>query len=129
LYLELVIAMSDSELMAIRRKKLMEMWKRLSSKKEKKEEKIDPNKILNRVFRGRAWEVYNAASSQYPQIMDRVRDALVKLVQSGRLGEINGEQLYLFLRSIGLRVRLNTEIRIMEHGKLKSLAEKLREDL
>jgi len=121
--------MSDSELMAIRRKKLMEMWKRLSSKKEKKEEKIDPNKILNRVFRGRAWEVYNAASSQYPQIMDRVRDALVKLVQSGRLNEVNGEQLYLFLRSIGLRVRLNTEIRIMEHGKLKSLAEKLREDL
>ena len=129
MYLELVIAMSDSELMAIRRKKLMEMWKRLSSKKEKKEEKIDPNKILNRVFRGRAWEVYNAASSQYPQIMDRVRDALVKLVQSGRLNEVNGEQLYLFLRSIGLRVRLNTEIRIMEHGKLKSLAEKLREDL
>jgi len=129
LYLELVIAMSDSELMAIRRKKLMEMWRKLSSKKEKKEEKIDPNKILNRVFRGRAWEVYNAASSQYPQIMDRVRDALVKLVQSGRLNEVNGEQLYLFLRSIGLRVRLNTEIRIMEHGKLKSLAEKLREDL
>ena len=129
MYLELVIAMSDSELMAIRRKKLMEMWKRLSSKKEKKDEKIDPNKILNRVFRGRAWEVYNAASSQYPQIMDRVRDALVKLVQSGRLNEVNGEQLYLFLRSIGLRVRLNTEIRIMEHGKLKSLAEKLREDL
>ena len=129
MYLELVIAMSDSELMAIRRKKLMEMWRKLSSKKEKKEEKIDPNKILNRVFRGRAWEVYNAASSQYPQIMDRVRDALVKLVQSGRLNEVNGEQLYLFLRSIGLRVRLNTEIRIMEHGKLKSLAEKLREDL
>jgi len=120
--------MSDRELLAIRRKRFRELQRRVASK-EKKEEKIDADKVLNRVFKGRAWEVFNSARYQYPEIMNKIRDALVKLVLAGRLSEINGEQLYVFLRSIGLRVKLNTEIRFTDHGKLKSLAEKLREDL
>lgn len=120
--------MSDRELLAIRRKRLRELQRRVASK-EKKEEKIDADKVLNRIFKGRAWEVFHSASYQYPEIMNKIRDALVKLVLAGRLSEINGEQLYVFLKSIGLRVKLNTEIRFTEHGKLKSLAEKLREDL
>jgi DNA-binding TFAR19-related protein (PDSD5 family) len=120
--------MSDRELLAIRRKRLRELQRRVASK-EKKEEKIDADKVLNRVFKGRAWEVFHSASYQYPEIMNKIRDALVKLVLAGRLSEINGEQLYVFLKSIGLRVKLNTEIRFTDHGKLKSLAEKLREDL
>jgi len=121
--------MSDSELEAIRRKKIQELMRRLSSKKEEKRERLDPDKILGRVFRGRAWEVYTAACSQYPQAMERIREALVRLVLAGKLNEINGEQLYLFLRRLGLRVRLETKIKILEHGKLKSLADKLREDV
>ncbi len=120
--------MSDRELLAIRRKRFRELQRRVASK-EKKKEKIDADKVLSRVFKGRAWEVFHSASYQYPEIMNKIRDALVKLVLAGRLNEINGEQLYIFLRSIGLRVKLNTEIKFTEHGKLKSLAEKLREDL
>ncbi|MCD6530573.1 hypothetical protein J7L06_09900 [Candidatus Bathyarchaeota archaeon] len=120
--------MSDSELEAIRRKKLRELMRKLTSKKEGRES-LDPEKILGRVFRGRAWEVYTAACSQYPQVMEKVRDALVRLVLAGRLNEISGEQLYLFLRRLGLRVRLETKIKVLEHGKLKSLADKLREEI
>lgn len=120
--------MSDREFLAIRRKRLRELQRRVASK-EKKKEKIDADKVLSRVFKGRAWEVFHSARYQYPEIMNKIRDALVKLVLAGRLSEINGEQLYVFLKSIGLRVKLNTEIRFTEHGKLKSLAEKLREDL
>ena len=119
--------MSDSELRAIRRNKLRELQAKLAAK-QKRTEKIDSNKILNRIFKGRAWEVFNTASYQFPNVMSKTKEALVNLALSGRLKEVTGEQLYLFLRNLGLRVRLNTKIRYTEHGKLKSLAEKIKED-
>jgi hypothetical protein len=61
--------------------------------------------------------------------MAKVKDALVRFALSGRLKEVTGEQLYSFLRNVGLRVRLKTKIRFAEHGKLKSLTEKMKEDL
>jgi DNA-binding TFAR19-related protein (PDSD5 family) len=118
--------MSDEELEAIKRKKFQELKKRLASKEEKNEQ-IDANKILGKVFKGRAQEVFNTASYQFPDAMNKIKDALVKLVLSGKLNEIDGEQLFFFLRSLGLRVRLNTEIKFTEHGKLKSLAEKMKD--
>jgi DNA-binding TFAR19-related protein (PDSD5 family) len=123
-----MIAMSDSELQAIRRQKLQEFQRRAVAK-QKKTEKVDADKILNRIFKGRAWEVFNAANYQFPDVMTKVKDALVRLALSGRLKEVTGEQLYLFLRNLGLRVRLNTKIRYTEHGKLKSFAQKIKEDL
>jgi len=123
-----MIAMNDSELRDIRAKKLRELQRRLTKKHEKTPE-TDANNILDRVFKDRAWEVFNTANSQFPYIMRRVKDVLVKLVISDRLSEITGEQLYLFLRNLGLRVRLETKISIAEHGKTKSLAEKIKEDL
>jgi len=123
-----MIAMNDSELRDIRAKKLRELQRRLTEKHEKTPE-TDANNILDRVFKDRAWEVFNTANSQFPYIMRRVKDVLVKLVISDRLSEITGEQLYLFLRNLGLRVRLETKISIAEHGKTKSLAEKIKEDL
>ena len=123
-----MIDMSDSELAAIRRNKLRELKRRLSAKQRKTEE-IDADKILNEIFTGRAWEVFNAASSQFPNVMKQVKKALAKLALSGRLKAVTGEQLFLFLRTLGLRVKLDTKIRYTEHGKLKSVAEKMKEDL
>ena len=120
--------MSDSELASIRRSKLRELKRRLSAKQRKTEE-IDADKILNEIFTGRAWEVFNAASSQFPNVMKQVKKALAKLALSGRLEAVTGEQLFLFLRTLGLRVKLDTKIRYTEHGKLKSVAEKMKEDL
>jgi DNA-binding TFAR19-related protein (PDSD5 family) len=120
--------MSDSELAAIRRNKLRELKRRLTAK-QKKTEEIDADKILNGLFKGRAREVFNAASYQFPNVTQEVKKALVKLSLSGRLKAVTGEQLYLFLRTLGLRVRLDTKIRYAEHGKLKSLADKMKEDL
>ncbi|MEM2875936.1 MAG: hypothetical protein QXL67_03160 [Candidatus Bathyarchaeia archaeon] len=121
--------MSESELIAIRRKKLQELQKRLTSKKDEKGERVDKKKVLDKVFKGRAWEVFDAACSQYPDLMNKIGEALVKLVLAGKLKEINGEQLYTFLKGLGLRVKLNTEIRFMEHGELRSLRDKLKGEL
>jgi DNA-binding TFAR19-related protein (PDSD5 family) len=125
---ELMVIMSDSDLEAIRRNKLRELQRRLTTKQNKTEE-IDTNDVLKQVFKGRAWEVFNSAYQQFPGIMAKVKDALVRLALSGRLKEVTGEQLYSFLRNVGLRVRLKTKIRFAEHGKLKSLTEKMKEDL
>jgi DNA-binding TFAR19-related protein (PDSD5 family) len=120
--------MSDSELEIIKQRKLREIQRKWAARQQKSE-KMDPNEVLNGIFRGRAWEVFNAANHQFPNVMRRIKDVLVKLASSGRLKEVTGEQLYLFLRKLGLRVRLDTKIRYTEHGKLKSIADKIKEDL
>ena len=120
--------MIDAELDAIRRKKFRKLQRRLAIS-ERKTEETDANEVLNRIFKGRAWEVFDSASYQFPHHMSEVKNALVKLATSGRLNTVNGEQLYLFLKKLGLRVRLDTKIKFSGHGQLKSLAEKLKEDL
>ena len=123
--------MNDSELEAIKRKKMQALQKRLAVEQKRKEQKSEspknPDQVLDKVFKYRAWEVFNAASDQYPQIMRGVKDALVKMVLSGELSEIDGEQLLVFLRSMGLDVRLETEIRFLKKGESKTLSQKLEE--
>ena len=120
--------MSDDELEAIRRKKLLALQKKLTKTPETIGE-IDTNKVLDGIFKGRAWEVFNYATFQFPNVMSKVKEGLVELATSGRLKQVNGEQLFSFLRKMGLRVRLNTKISFTEHGRLKSLEDKLKEDL
>jgi DNA-binding TFAR19-related protein (PDSD5 family) len=120
--------MSDRELQAIKQGKLRELQRRLAAK-QKKIEKISADNILDRIFKGRAWEVFNSASVQFPDVMGKLKDALVDLASSGKLHEVTGEQLYFLLRNLGLRVRLETRIRYTDHGQFKSLGEKIKEDL
>ena len=123
--------MSDSELAAIRRKKLMEMMRLLKERKKEKEKRKGKTsqKILDRFLVGRAWEVLNAARAQYPQAAKYVESLLLKLIVEGRIRDkISGEDLYWLFRRLGVRVRLKTSIRVLEHGKLKSLEEKIREE-
>jgi DNA-binding TFAR19-related protein (PDSD5 family) len=121
--------LSDNELERIKRKRLAEMQRVLDAKKQVTEPKQRPTteQTLQRVFVGRAWEVYEATKQQYPSIVGRLFQELAQLVESGQLtGQITGEQLYGLLRQIGLDVRLDTKIQVLDHGKLKSLGDKFR---
>jgi DNA-binding TFAR19-related protein (PDSD5 family) len=121
--------LSDSELERIKRKRLAEMQRVLDAKKQVTQPKQRPTteQTLQRVFVGRAWEVYEATKQQYPSIVGRLFLELAQLVESGQLtGQITGEQLYGLLRQIGLDVRLDTKIQVLDHGKLKSLGDKFR---
>lgn len=120
--------MSDDELAAIRRRKLREFQNKLVTK-ESQSAATNANDVLNEIFTGRAWEVFNSATQQFPNAMGRVKDVLVKLASSGRLTEVTGEELYIFLRKLGLQVRLNTKISYVSHGQLKSLEEKVKEEI
>ena len=122
--------MSDRELEALRQKKLMELKRILQEreKKKSKKEREDPRRILDKFFVGRAWEVLNAAKAQYPQVAKYVENMLVRLIMEGKIrSKISGEELYWLFRQLGIRVRLKTSIKILEHGKLKSLEEKIKE--
>jgi programmed cell death protein 5 len=127
-----MVDMSDSELEAIKRRKLRELQKKVAQEQKGKEGDkkalVDSDKILNKVFGYRAWEVFNAASAQYPEEISEIKAALVKMADSGELTEIDGERLYVFLRNLGLRVRLETEIKFVKKGETKSLSEKLEEN-
>jgi len=119
----------DSELERLKRQRLAEMQKRMTAKQQSHTEpgKLDPSKVFEKVFVGRAWEVYHAARTQYPIIADQVFQELALLVQLGKvMGQITGEQLFGLLRQIGLDVRLDTKIQVLEHGELKSIADKFR---
>lgn len=128
----------DDELERIKQRRLEEM-KRLLLLKQLKEQAADtePEKpkeptnrdILDNHFGDRAWEVYNAATYQYPQVMPQVEQLLVDGIKSGKIRDlIDGAALMGFFRSIGIPVRLQTTIRISEKGELKTLEQKMKED-
>jgi DNA-binding TFAR19-related protein (PDSD5 family) len=126
----------DEELDHLKRKRLLELRRRYleqqskaqAEESKKSEKSVDPEKILEDTFVGRAWEVWGAAKSQYPKVSSEIAKAIVAAKQSGKLNEkISGEQLFWLFERIGLRVRLQTHIRIVESGEVKSIAQKLKE--
>lgn len=123
----------DRELELLRRRKLLEMRRLLEAKRreaEKPQKRPNPREILSRHFVGRAWEVMRAARLQYPQVAEYVERELAKLIMEGKIkGKITGEELYGLFYRLGLKVRLQTRIRIIEDGRTKSLHEKIREGL
>ena len=122
--------MSDMELERLRRKKMAFLQKNITVKAESKtEESIDSKEVLNSFFSGRAWEVFNAAKTQYPQQATQVEKLLVRLIRTGKINDrITGERLYLLFRRLGLRIKLETHIRVLKDGKIKSLEEKIKEE-
>ena len=121
----------DAELERLKRQRLAKMQRTISAKQQQAagNNKTDPINTLQRVFVGRAWEVYHAAMQQYPQIAEQIFQELARLIQNGQVtGQITGEQLYGLLRQIGLEVRLETKLQVLEHGELRSIADKFRGD-
>ena len=108
-----------------RRIELMKLLQRREAGEGRKTE--DRKKILGRILVGRAWEVLKAAESQYPEDTRRIEEGLAHLVSTGKLkGPVRGEHLLWFFRHLGMKVRLETHIRVLEHGTLKMIREKLK---
>ena len=121
--------MSDKELETIRQKRLKELQKQILLKEKKIEAKIDTQAVLDKLFKDRALEVFNASASQFPKETNKIKKLLVKLALDGKISEITGEQLFGLLRQVGLPVKLNTSINYYGKGKIKSLSEKFKESM
>jgi DNA-binding TFAR19-related protein (PDSD5 family) len=123
----------DEELERIKRRRMREIQRKLlkqesPEKKVEKPKELTSDEILNNFFSGRAWEVYETAKKQFPMVMPKVTEALVEGIKSGKIKErIDGESLFVFLKQVGLRVRLNTSIRYKEHGELKTIGQRIKE--
>jgi len=120
--------LSDIDLEFLRRRKLLEMQRRLLKARAQPPRREGVS--LKDALVGRAPEVLEAARVQYPRLARVVEKALEEALRSGRVrGPITGEELYALFLSLGARVRLRTTIKVLEHGKLKTLGEKIRESL
>ncbi len=120
----------DAELDRLKLRRMQEMQRRLLEQEKKKgpdQKQPRPREVLKTILVGRAWEVLNAATAQYPEPTRMLEAELARLVREGRLkGPVTAEQLMGLFRSLGLDVRLETKIQILESGELKSLADKFK---
>jgi DNA-binding TFAR19-related protein (PDSD5 family) len=86
-----------------------------------------PRDIVRKILEGRGVEVMETARRYYPAEIEQLESSLASAIAQGRLkGPVSGEELYSFLRRVGLVFSMDVKIRIMEHGELKSIEEKFR---
>jgi DNA-binding TFAR19-related protein (PDSD5 family) len=126
--------MSSDELELWKRKRLLEMQKRAlirsiedSKPKQIIEKEEDPERVLRRLFEGRAGEVYDAAKIQFPETTRKLTRFLSELISKGELtGPVSGEELFWLFRRLGANVRLETHIKFVESGRTRTIGDKIK---
>lgn len=127
----------DPELAIIKARKMKQLKEKAAlSEKIKEDEiktnmtKIDDKEILLKYLYDRGDEVLRLADSQFPVQTRVIVKRIVELIKSGEIDSlISGGELLAIFRSVGLRVRVDTNIRIEDHGKYISFGEKLKEGI
>jgi DNA-binding TFAR19-related protein (PDSD5 family) len=115
----------QKRVLELRRKMLQSQAKSIAPSEPKPAE--SPRDAVRKILAGRGAEVMETARRYYPADIERLESNIAALVAQGRLkGPISGEELYAFLRRLGLVFSMDVKIRIKEHGELKSIEEKLR---
>ena len=124
----------SSEIELLRQKRALELRKKMLLSQEKSTPiaaeipKLNPHEVVQKILTGRGVEVLETGRRYYPKEVGIIEENLARLIESGRLkGPVSGEELYSFLRRVGLNFSMDTKIRVKEHGELKTLEEKFRE--
>ena len=122
----------DKELEQLKKKRLAEMQKNISFKKQQEERiskekrKPTPRELLIKYLGYRGMEVLENAESQFPNETKIVIKKLAELIESGDLNEkLDGGKLLALFRIVGLNIHMHTTINIEQDGKFVSLSEKL----
>ena len=125
----------DPELAIIKARKMKQLKEKAALIEKIKESKSDVKKVddrellLNYLY-DRGDEVLELAESQYPVQAKLIVNRIVELIKSGDIDSlISGGELLAIFRSVGLRIRVDTSIRIQEHGKFISMGDKLKEGI
>jgi DNA-binding TFAR19-related protein (PDSD5 family) len=125
----------DASMKMLNAKRLLELRKRASLASAKQAQRESSNKrvtvsdreVLLKALVDRGDEVLASAEASYPNEMRILIPRLAELIRQGKVSTISGGELLQFLRAVGLRVNVSTSISVEEHGKLVSLADKLRQ--
>ncbi|HJY10383.1 MAG TPA: DNA-binding protein [Nitrososphaeraceae archaeon] len=127
----------DPELAIIKARKMKQLKEKAALIEKIKEDetktnvtKIDDKEILLKYLYDRGDEVLQLAELQYPVQSRIIVKRIVDLIKSGEIDSlISGGELLAIFRSVGLRIRVDTNIRIQDHGKFISFGEKLKEGI
>lgn len=127
----------DPELAIIKARKMKQLKEKAAMIEKIKEDetktnmaKIDDKEILLKYLYDRGDEVLQLAELQYPVQARIIVKRIVDLIKSGEIDSlISGGELLAIFRSVGLRIRVDTNIRIEDHGKFISFGEKLKEGI
>ena len=124
----------DPDIEILKAKKMQEIMQRMRKQKkeniEKGIRKREPSEreILLSYLYDRGDEVLNLAESQFPTETRAITNKIVELINIGEINrKISGGELLSLFRSLGLNVKINNTIKIEEHGKYVSFAEKLKQ--
>ena len=125
----------DPDIEILKAKKMQEIMQRMMKQKKdnigkdiKKREPSEREILLSYLY-DRGDEVLNLAESQFPSETRAIVNRIVELINSGEINrKISGGDLLSLFRTIGINVKINTTIKIEEHGKYMSFAEKLKQN-
>jgi len=111
------------------RLKLLRLQKKMLSRgKPKEEERKDPRQIVLSVLSDeKAVEVLKAAEEQFPQVIDKVIEALAKYIVENNVKSIDAYELYQLFLALGLNVRLPLKIKVAKGGKEISFEDYIKE--
>jgi DNA-binding TFAR19-related protein (PDSD5 family) len=127
----------DPDIAIIKARKMKELWKKAALEKSMASQKEQGQKARSRTDReilsdflyDRGEEVLKLAESQFPSQTNAIVRRIADLIRTGELQQrISGGELLMLFRSIGINVRVNTTIKIEDHGKLVSFSEKLKKE-
>ena len=130
----------DPDIAIIKARKMKELREQATAlenarmkKQQQEEEMLRPKKtdreIISSYLYDRGEEVLNLAESQFPLQTKSIVSGLVELIKVGELKQnISGGELLALFRSVGIKVRINTSIKIEDHGKLVSFSDKLKQE-
>lgn len=107
----------------------MERAKASQQQPSPQKQKKSAREIVSRYLYDRGNEVLNLAYAQFPAQTEAIISRIAELIQSGEItSRISGGELLALFRSVGLNVRVNTTIKIEDHGKLVSFSDKLKQN-
>jgi DNA-binding TFAR19-related protein (PDSD5 family) len=130
----------DPDIAIIKARKMKELREQAAAlenarmkKQQQEEEMLRPKKTDREIISGylydRGKEVLNLAESQFPLQTKSIVSGLVELIKRGEIKQnISGGELLALFRSVGINVRINTSIKIEDHGKLVSFSDKLKQE-
>jgi len=127
----------DPELAIIKARKMKQLKEKAALIEKIKEvetkttvTKTNDKEIVLKYLYDRGDEVLRLAESQYPIQTEIIVKRIADLIKSREIDSlISGGELLAIFRSVGLRVRVDTNIRIEDHGKFISFGEKLKEGI
>jgi DNA-binding TFAR19-related protein (PDSD5 family) len=126
----------DRDIEILKAKKMKEIMERMvKQQKEKtlKEMKIknislEKEAILSYLY-DRGDEVLSLAELQFPDQTRIIIGRILELIKEGEITKkISGGELLSLFRSLGLNIKVKTTIKIEDHGKYVSFADKLKQD-